>query len=211
MEKPSNQNCEKLSAQNFHRACPETTYGRNTGDADQKKGSGFDITVDLRDGSRLKGRVPGDTSFSLRTDYGTVKPPLHLIRALKFVNDERAELSLLKSNLPGWVKRCGEPAATAFTNDGGNADAARMKFGSAMPRAPQKQMPSRRQRRKISRHLTLRGAKKGRLHRLLKARTTLPQSHAARKVPLPATMGSLSYAFPAPGIRRTGLFECPVA
>ena len=51
----------------------------------------------------------------------------------------------------------------------------------------------------------------GSLHRLLKARTTLPQSHDARKVPLPATMGSLSYAFPAPGIRRTGLFECPVA
>ena len=78
-----------------------------------------------------------------------------------------------------------------------------MKFKSAMPRAPQKQMPSRRQRRNISRHLTLRGAKKGRLDRLLKARTTLPQSPDARKVPLPATMGSIIYAFHAPGTRRS--------
>ncbi|MAE63233.1 MAG: hypothetical protein CMJ18_03085 [Phycisphaeraceae bacterium] len=60
--------------------------------------SDFDVTIDLRDGSHLLGRLPRNTSYSLRTDYGTVQAPLSAMRELDFVDAERAELSLLNGD-----------------------------------------------------------------------------------------------------------------
>ncbi len=73
-----------------------------TGSVDGASGGGrspnFDVTVDLRDGSRLRGQVPGRFTLTLHTDYGTVDAPVTLVRALQFVDADRARVTLLNGD-----------------------------------------------------------------------------------------------------------------